>query len=121
MSYQVPPQWEHGDIPIATLMNKYSDALNAIHDSLGDVKKFYLVAAAVAGEDNDAAEHVHRARWLWVSGPATIVDPAAVEDDVSISADEEPTRFDTQSVNWLTFGKRYRVTGCSWSMETRTP
>lgn len=121
MAYQTPPQWEHGDIPTAALMQKYSDALDAIHANLGDVKKFYLVAAAVAGEDNDAGEHIHRSRWLWVSGPATIVDPAGIEDDVSVSADTEPTRFDTQSVSWLNFGQKYRVTGCSWSMETRDP
>ena len=121
MAYQTPPQWEHGDIPTAALMNKYSDALNAIYASLGDVKKFHPVAAAVAGEDNDQAYFVHRYRWLWVSGPATIEDIAGVEDDASVSADTEPTRFDTQSVAWMTQGKIYRVTGCSWSMETRNP
>lgn len=121
MAYQVPNQWSHGDIPTASLMQKYSDALDAIYATLGDAQKFYPVGAAVVGEDNDAQWFVHRYRWLWVSGPATLVDPAGVEDDVSVSADEEPTRFDTQSVAWLTQGKLYQVTGCSYSMETRNP
>lgn len=121
MSYAAIASFAHGDTLVAAKLTQLADNLTAVYDRLGDYQQFYPAAQAVAGEDNDQADHTHRYRWLWVSGPATIVDPAGVEDDVSVSADAEPSRFDTQSVAWLTFGKRYRVTGCSWSMETRNP
>lgn len=121
MSYAVVSPFAHGDTIAAATLTQLADNLTYLHSIMGDSPHYYPAAQAVAGEDNDAAEHIHRYRWLWVSGPATIEDPAGVEDDVSVSADVEPTRFDTQSVAWLTFGKKYRVTGCSWSMETRAP
>lgn len=122
MSFSAIAPFAHGDTLVAAPLTQLADNLEAVYDRMGDIQLFFPVAAAVAGEDNDMAYFIHRFRWLWVSGPATIEDPAGVEDDVSIGAgDTEPTRYDLKSVSWLYPGKLYRVTGCSYSLETRSP
>lgn len=122
MSYAAITPFAHGDTLIDDPLIQLVANLDAIYAVLGDNQRFYPAAAAVVGEDNDRAYFVHLYRWLWVSGDATIEDPAGVETDVSVSGgDTEPTRFDTRAVSWLTIGKIYRVTGCSYSLETRDP
>lgn len=122
MSYAAIPSFAHGDVLIDDPLIQLADNLDVIYANLGDIQKFYPAASAVVGEDNDRAYFVHRYRWLWVSGDATIEDPAGIEEDVSVSAgDTEPTRYDLRSVPWLHPGKIYRVTGCSYSLETRNP
>jgi hypothetical protein len=122
MSYAAITPFAHGNTLIDDPLIQLGANLDAVHAVLGDIQRFYPAGAAVVGEDNDQAYFVHLYRWLWVSGDATIEDVAGVEDSVSVSAgDTEPTRFDTRSVAWLTIGKIYRVTGCSYSMETRDP
>lgn len=122
MAYQIPVQWAHGDVPTAALMNKYSDALNAIHDIVGDKLKALPAAHALAGVDNDYHVFVHRYRWLWFQSNGTLEDIAdPVNNTQTLTEDEEPTLLDLNTVDWMYFGKIYACTGVTWCMETRDP
>lgn len=122
MAYQIPPQWAHGDIPTAVLMQKYSDALNAIHAITGDVLKAFPSAHVLAGVDNDYHVFVHRYRWLRYQSTGTIEDIADPTNNTqTLSEDGEPTILDLNTIDWLFPGKLYAVTGCTWAQEARDP
>lgn len=122
MAYQVPKQFVHGDIPTAADMQKYSDALNAIHDRTGDVLRVFPSAHVLAGNDHDYHVFVHRYRWLYYQSTGTIEDIADPTNNTqTLSEDGEPTLLDLNTIDWLYPGKLYAVTGCTWAMECRVP
>jgi hypothetical protein len=122
VAYQIPPQWSHGDIPTAALMQKYSDAENAIHDITGDRLYARPAAHALAGVDNDYHVFVHRYRWLWFQSNGTLEDIADPANNTqTLTEDTEPTLLDLNTVDWMYPGKIYAVTGCTYAMETRDP
>lgn len=116
MAYAVPPQWKHGDIPTAALMNKYADAQNA------------LATMAVAGRANAAGAagrgvgalwtYIHVHRYLYFDGTGEVRDPDNADNAVTLS--DPPAgwgRYDLHSVNWLYPGKLYIVAGASGCLE----
>ena len=106
MAYAVPKQWSHGDQPAATDMQKYSDGLNYLDGMFGATRYFWLV---------------HQACYLVFTSTGRIVDPAGVEDDVSISpGDKTYGSYDLATIQWLVYGKLYRVIGCSVCFEDGT-
>ena len=121
MAYQIPFHFVHGNIPTAAIMNKYSDALNAIHDIVGDVLKAFPSAHVLAGVDNDYHVFVHRYRWLKFQSSGTIEDIADPTNNTqTLTEDTEPTILDLNTIDWLFPGKVYAVTGCTWTQEARS-
>lgn len=120
MAYAAITPFAHGQQLAAAPLTQLADNLDAIHAILEDVQKFYPAAAVVSGEPNDQHYFIHRYRWLWFKDTGAIVDPAGAGASVNVSGDT-PTRVDLRTVSWLTQGKLYQVTGCTWAMETRTP
>ena len=55
MAYVAPPQWQHGDIPTAALMNRYRDSLNALK-AVFDETPQNVAAPVYEGADEDEAE-----------------------------------------------------------------
>lgn len=122
MSYQIPKQWAHGDVPTAAFMQKYSDALNAIHDIVGDVLRALPSAHVLAGVDNDYHVFVHRYRWLKYQSTGTIEDIAdPINNTQTLAENGEPTILDLNTIDWLHPGKIYAVTGCTYAQEARDP
>lgn len=110
--------WDHGDTPTSTILNEYSTALESAHDTLGD-----LGGWSPAMEHNSEAVYLvlHTNRYLhFVSnGEITDLTGANVEE---ISEDEDGSGvFDLDTLDWLTYGQLYYVTGVSiccedWSL-----
>lgn len=119
MAYSTPPHFQHGDIPVAADMNKYSDDLEAIHERMGDAIYAFPAAHALPLEDHDQAYMVHRYRWFWFQSNGTLVDAADSANTVTLTEDTEPTLLDLNGVSWMYPGKLYYVTGVTWCMETR--
>lgn len=122
MAYQVPTEFVHGNIPTGADMNKYKDALDAIHDIAGDVLRAYPAAHVLAGNDHDRHYLIHRYRWLFFQSNGSIVDPAdPTNNTVTITEDTEPTLYDLNQIDWLFLGKLYYVDGVTWCVESRDP
>jgi hypothetical protein len=120
MAYQIPKHWTHGNIPTAADMNKYSDALNAIHAIVGDVLMARPSAHALAGVDNDYHVFVHRYRWLKYQSTGSIEDIGdPVNNTQDLAEDGEPTILDLNTIDWMYPGKLYAVTGCTYAQEAR--
>jgi hypothetical protein len=115
MAYETPPQWIHGNVPTAALMNKYSDALKALKSRFDDTSMFLVAATAIDNSDW-AFAHVHR--YLWYKGSGYLTDVADRTQQVSLSdTDDKWERFDLGSVSWLYPGKLYEVTDVDGAIE----
>jgi len=120
MAYSTPKTWSHGDQPNAAEMNKYSDSLNAIHDITGDVEYFFPTAHLKVGEDNNHfMRHTHR--WLWFYGNGTLEDADALNETITLTDSDQPTRYDLNTVTWLAPGKLYYCSDVTWCLETPEP
>lgn len=124
MAYQIPPRWSHGDKPTAALMNKYSDALNAINDVMGEQVAYAVpLFPSVGGASKPIQVWViHRWRYLHystlASATATIVDPSGTNDAITIPAsDSAIVSYDLSGVSWLSQGQAYYVVGCDMVAE----
>jgi hypothetical protein len=106
-----------GEYPVATEMNKFSTSLDAIHGILGDSA---VNLATIAGISSAVFTMVHTARYLWFRSTGLLVDPAGIEDAISLSDPDRPTRYDLDQVSWLVYGATYYVTGCAWCAESET-
>lgn len=108
----------HGEYPLAADLNEFSDALDEIHDVLGDV----AINMAVPADISEAVfTLVHKSRYLFFGSVGIIHDPSGVGEDVSISEGEDgsATKFDLDSgVSWLVYGAIYQVTGVSFCAES---
>jgi hypothetical protein len=109
--------WAAGDYPTAAELQKYSDSLNAIHATLGNSA---VNMATIANVSSAHYTLVHTARYLWFRSTGLLVDPAGIEDSISLSDPDRPTRYDLDQVSWLTYGATYYVTGVSWCAESET-
>ena len=120
MAYAVPKQWSHGDQPAATDMQKYSDGLNYL-DGMFGATRYNRAYPDSLYDDTQDFWLVHQACYLVFTSTGRIVDPAGVEDDVSISpGDKTYGSYDLATIQWLVYGKLYRVIGCSVCFEDGT-
>lgn len=107
--------WAQGDYPTAAEMNKYSTTLDAIHAIWKDSA---INLATIAGISSSHFTFVHSTRYLWFRSTGLLKDPAGIEDDISLSDPDRPTRYDLDSISWLVYGSTYYVTGVSWCAES---
>lgn len=114
MAYQVPPQWAHGDVPTGALMQKYSDALNAIKAQT-DQSRWNAAFSANVSEGVWTFVHVHR--YLLYYSTGQIIDPDDDTNSVSLSDAGGWEHYDLQSVPWIYPGKLYIVEGVSGCAE----
>jgi len=125
MAYAVPKVWEHGDVPTAADMDKYSDALDAIHAKSGDVARNY---AALREREFYRAEFadsdyflVHKFRYLFFKSTGSIVSLADSTQTESLSDGGAAWGvYDLDGVSWLAYGMVYQVTGVSFCFESET-
>lgn len=129
MAYSAPPLWEHGDIPTAADMNKYSDGLNAIYTALVAKRHFpaakvrqYLSTGAdthfqAVTTDNSYCVAVHTMRFLVYGGSGALTNLAGTETTSLQDITGGTNIFDLDSVGWLNYGQVYRITGVAWAME----
>ena len=124
MAYVAPPQWQHGDIPTAALMNRYRDSLNALK-AVFDETPQDVAAPVYEGADEDEAEWqlVHINRYLIYGDEATVRDPTNEENTASLPKPAAGTKgvYDLDTVNWLTYGMTYTAKGCAWVIEAGEP
>lgn len=119
MSYAVPRQWSHGDQPVATDMQKYSDGLAYLEPLLDAVIRNHAHPYSLY-EDTQEFWLIHTQRYLVFSSTGRIVDPAAVGEDVSLSTDGTYGGHDLDAIPWMSYGKLYKVIGCSVCFEDGT-
>ena len=136
MPYSAPPVWEHGDVPTAALMNKYSDGLNTIYTALQAKKhlpaaKVRQYASATADthfqdvtDDNSYCVLTHLHRWLFYAGAGNIQNLAQTETTTlpdTGGGGGATNIFDLDSVNWLVYGGVYRINSITWAFEDWEP
>lgn len=119
MAYQVPPRFSHGQFPTAADLNKLSNAIASLNARLG---REHWAADELSG--NARIGNVYR--WLWYStaagSGAEIVDPAGVNDSVSLADTEgEMAVYDLSSVSWLSPGRVYKIVGAKYAIEDSNP
>lgn len=122
MAYAVPPEWDHGDVPTAALMQRYSDALNAIKAIL-DITPKNMAAPVYVGDPDDAEwTIVHINRYLKYEAESQLFNPDDLTQTVTLpDTDEEQGVYDLDSIGWLLYGQTYRVSGCAWAFEDWEP
>jgi hypothetical protein len=106
-----------GEYPVASELNKFSTSLNAIHTIMGDSAVNLATIQAGSGSHFTI---IHTMRYLWFRSTGLLVDPAGIEDSISLSDPDRPTKYDLDTVTWLTYGATYYVTGCAWCAESET-
>jgi len=116
-TFAAPHRFAHGDIPTAAQLQTYCTALDAIHERMGDALLVYSSANLLPGEDNNHF-FIHRYRYLWFKGNGTLEDPTPGGETITLSDDDEPTRYDLDGVDWIVQGKLYYVSDCVWCQET---
>lgn len=123
MAYQVPPIWEHGDVPTAAQMNTYSNGQNAIK-ALLDVSDKNVTSPVFGGDEDDAKWVLtHINRYLLYDDECDVYEYADNSNRTSL---EEPPEgeigiFDLDTIGWLTYGMRYVVEGSAWVIEDYEP
>lgn len=119
MAYTPPVHWAHGDYPTATLFNRYRDDLNQIHSDIGDVLRNQAVLKITSGSSYC---FVHRFRWLYFESAGKLADLNG-GNAVSLSEGDGGgvTLYDLDQVSWLAYGGLYRVSGCSFAVESKEP
>jgi hypothetical protein len=119
MAYVVPKQWSHGDQPATADTQKYSDSLAYLKTLFGD-KAYNWATPYSLYPDTQDLWLVHSRRYLVYVSSGRIVDPAGVGEDVSLSTDSTFGSYDLDSISWMSYGKLYRVIGCSVCTEDDT-
>ena len=116
MAYEVPNRWAHGDVDVsAANINKYTNSIIALAAVIGTVKKTY---ATPSRQSSAVFTLYHTRRWLWFTSTGAIVDPSGIGTSVSISeVNDTFTAYDLDTVEWLTYGSLYTVTGVGWCQE----
>ena len=116
MAYEVPQRWEHGNVNVsAANINKYTNSIIALEAIIGSVSKTY---ATLARQREASFTLYHTRRWLWFTSTGAIVDPSGIGTSVSISeVNDTFTAYDLDTVEWLTYGSLYTVTGVGWCQE----
>jgi hypothetical protein len=123
MPYTPPQQWQHGDYPTATAINKYKTGLDAIHDMWGDKDFEYSImhlsqSPPLAGVgEYHSFWLINRYRYLVYRGEMTIHDPDNVFDTVSLT-DSDWIGYDLSSIEWIIPGKLYEVQGAGEAYES---
>lgn len=127
MAYQAPKQWAHGDIPVASDMNKYSNSLNEVYSLYAgkalvpSVPVLWLGYLGTPTPSQYKYEIVHMFRWLMYVGEGNIYSADETESTaLPNSAGGTGTNvFDLESVSWLAYGMRYIIKGVTVAMEVR--
>jgi hypothetical protein len=133
MAYSAPPLWEHGDIPTAADMNKYSDGLTAIYNAINGKRhapaarwRQYLSASAdthflAVTTDNSYCVNIHTQRFLFYGGSGQLTNLAGTETTSLPDNTGGTNIFDLDSVGWLNYGLVYEITGVQWAFEDWEP
>jgi hypothetical protein len=117
---------EHTDNVTITTFNELKTGVDAIFTILGTTAVNYPAIGNYEfgpnNPDNDQSllTFIHTNRYLLYEGDGTIIDPSGVGADVAISDPDvtaEVGEYDMDSVDWLTYGMQYRVSGVEWAME----
>ena len=107
MPYSVPATWAYLEYPTAAKMNQYKTGLDSIYAQTGTYKVNVCVCKRIS-----TVEHyyiVHLQRWLLYLGGGRILDPANVNDPVTLSSSGIWTSYDLSSIDWFYPGKLYQV------------
>jgi hypothetical protein len=126
MSYSAPPAFAHGDYPTAANLTKLSDGLSFIYASLNSGKS---VTFLVKSKDTtlsyfsdsspfNVCVHIHR--WLFYTGEGTMKNIAQTQT-TSLPDAGGTNIFDLDSVEWLTYGMPYMITGVDFALEDWEP
>ena len=123
MAYERPKQWDHGDIPVDTDLNRYSNSLNALHPFF--VARHFLTRKR--DNDGEGVYFTLRKRYRWFhyivasdNDDGELVDPGGVHDTIVLDKGDGTWQFlDLDSIEWLTPGKLYWVKDISIAMEAK--
>lgn len=127
MAYQVPPRWAHGNTLSAANLNKYSDGLNDIHTVIGDqvfvqavplvITQWSVHKVWVGQAVNKTAwlTMPHKARYLCYQGEGKLESYNG--DKTTLSNQAAFNVFDLETVDWLWYGRLYKITGCTMAVE----
>lgn len=123
MAYQVPPRLAQGSTVSHTNMQKYSDALNAIHDKTKDAAinlaypiRYEYMSAYREWTANASAQSfftmVHQNRYLVYEGDGRLESLDGVNSTSLSYSGSGGNIYDLDSVGWLVYGVLYRVKTC---------
>lgn len=115
-----PYWWSEGDEPTAARLNGLLTAMDEIFATTRDYG--YQHATNYIGTGGKATLFKH-ARYLHFGSNGTLEDPAAVEDDVTLSEDPDTGRgtVDLDDIDWLATGAMFYVHGCNRVWMDNTP
>jgi len=119
MSYAAITPFAHGETLVASKLTQLAANLDAAHERLGDVGRFFPAAHVRVGVDHDRHALIHRYRWLQFQSDGELVDPANSANTINLNEESEPTTLDLNTVDWLYPGKVYFVRTCTWCREVR--
>ena len=94
-------------------------ALDAVYPGVASV-----VPAEEFGSAGSAYGFVHIHRWLLYNSTGELVDPTGVNDPSALSDPDDPSTIgilDLNTIDWLTVGVFYRVTGVAVAWEQAEP
>lgn len=121
MAYSAPPQNVHGDYPTAANLTKYSDGLTAIYNAVSGKSAVWCARTKESGTDaNSFYTLVHVFRWLFYTGEGTLTN-VAQNETTSLPDGGSTNIFDLNTVDWLTYGMPYRITGVDFALEDWEP
>ena len=116
-AYAVPPEWEHGDYPLAADLNKIRDGQLYFYERMPT----YAVNSCVKELGSDASlTFTHRHRWLHYKSTGDITDAADASNTESLSNQSTVNVYDLDSIAWLTYGSVYYVDGVNFASEEPT-
>lgn len=127
MAYQAPKQWAHGDIPVASDMNKYSNSLNEIYSLYAgkalvpSVPVLWLGHLGANSPSSYKYEIIHIYRWLIYVGEGNIYNATETESTAlpNTAGSAGTNFFDLNGVSWLAYSDRYIIKGVTVAMEAR--
>lgn len=114
--YVTPTEFAHGDYVAAAALTRWNTALTHIYEIAPSVQINTPVAEMDTG---DRVSFTHRQRWLYYKSSGAILDPAGIEDDVSLpnTSDNWVNEYDLDSISWLGYGATYYVSGVDFAVE----
>lgn len=125
MSYSATAKVEEGSIASHTTFQSIKDNIYAIYDALGTDQ--INEAAAYNPEHGVHATWTegsfltifHTFRYLAYGSTGEIVDPSGIGANITVTDPDTGTigYYDLESVDWMTYGMVYRVTGVTWCRE----
>ena len=116
MAYAQPKQWDHGDVPTGTEMQKYSDSLNYLQTQIETYTLENMACWCGEGDDTHYVfVNVHP--WLYYTmddGTAEIIDPDNPDNSQSLSETDAISegafeKVDLYALPWMYPGKLYYV------------